>query len=161
MPTNPTLFLLLIVFAFGACDPKKIDTKGMAQEMRNREPKRITPSQLAVLAAERGSQLADSLNRLPDSPRDTAVVNNLARHYGAEVRFLTLDKPDADPDPKVREVLAAYRYSAQNHLSAEPNLQKLKDGAVWLYTAPVLQSDSLAGLWMITFSRKELILRAD
>ena len=162
MKTNLTLFLLGTGLLLTACDPKKIDTQGMAQEMRNRQPKRVTPSQLAVLAAEWGSQLADSLDRrVNGGRRDTAVVHALARRYGADVRFFALDKTESSPDPKVREVLAAYRYTAKNHLPAEPNLQKIGDGAAWLYTAPVLQNDSLAGLWMMTFSRKELILRVD
>lgn len=150
------------MFLLAACNPKKLDTGGMAQEMRDRQPKRVTPSQLAALADEWGQQLADSLNqRLPASLTDTTLTNPLARRYGADIRFSTLNQLAARPEPKVREVAAAYLYAVQNRLDVEPNLQKLADGNEWLYTAPVKQDDSLSGFWAITFPRKELIRRVD
>lgn len=150
---------LLLAALLAGCNPKKLDTTGMAQEMRDRQPKRVTPSQLAALADEWGHQLADSLGQRP--PTDTTRIGSLARRYGADVRFFTLRQLAAQPDPKVREVAAAYRYAADNRLSLDPNLQKLADGAAWLYTAPVRRGDSLAGFWAITFPRKELIRRVD
>ena len=153
------LFLSLLL---AACNPKRLDTAGMAQEMRDRQPKRVTPSQLAALADEWGRQLTDSLNqRLPTALTDTAQTGPLARRYGAAIRFSTLKQLTAHPDPKVREVAAAYLYAVNNRLDVDPNLQKLADGAEWLYTAPVRQGDSLAGFWAITFPRKELLRRVD
>ncbi len=156
---NSTVFLLL---ALAACGPKKLDTGGMAREMRDRQPKHVTPSQLATLADEWGRQLTDSLNRrLPASRRDTAQVGKLGRQYGAEAKFMTLRDLSAQPDPKVREVAAAYQYAAANRLPADPNLQKLDGGEYWLYTAPTAQPDSAGGFWTIRFSRKNIILRVD
>lgn len=151
------LFLLL-----AACNPKRLDTAGMAQEMRDRQPKRVTPSQLAALADAWGRQLTDSLSQRPPARlSDTAQTGPLARRYGANVRFSTLDQLASESDPKVREVAAAYRYAVNNRLNVEPNLQKLADGDAWFYTAPVRRGDSLVGFWAITFPRKELIRRVD
>lgn len=153
---------LCLLFFLAACNPKRLDTAGMAQEMRDRQPKRVTPSQLAALADEWGRQLTDSLNQRPPAARtDTAQTAPLARRYGAEVRFSTLHQLAAETDPKVREVAAAYRYAVSNRLGLDPNLQKLAGGAAWLYTAPVRRGDSLAGFWAITFPRKELLRRVD
>lgn len=154
--------ILVLSLILAACNPKKLETAGMAREMRDRQPKRVTPSQLAALADEWGQQLTDSLNqRLPASLTDTAQTGPLARRYGAAIQFSTLTQLAARPDPKVREVAAAYLYAVNNRLTVEPNLQKLADGTEWLYTAPVRQSDSLAGFWTLTFSRKELLRRVD
>ena len=155
-------FLWFLLILLTACNPKKFETRGMAQEMRDRQPKRVTPSQLAALADEWGQQLTDSLNqRLPASLIDTAQTGPLARRYGADVRFSTLRQLASQPDPKVREVAAAYVYAVNNRLTVEPNLQKLASGTEWLYTAPVRQDDSLAGFWVLTFPRQELIRRVD
>jgi|GEM_PF-6474978 len=155
-------FGILLLLALTACNPQKLDTGGMAQEMRDRQPKHVTPSQLATLADEWGRQLADSFNRrLPVSRQDTALIGKLGRQYGAEAKFMTLRDLSAQPDPKVREVAAAYHYAAANRLPAEPNLQKLDGGEYWLYTAPTAQSDSVGGFWAIRFSRKNIILRVD
>lgn len=154
--------LLLFSFLLLACNPKRLDTAGMAQEMRDRQLKHVTPSQLAALADEWGQQLTDSLNRLaPTGQPDTARTNPLARRYGAGVRVLSLRQLAAQPDPKVREVAAAYLYAVGNRLPLEPNLQKLGDGTEWLYTAPVAQTDPTHRLWVLRFPRKELILRVD
>jgi len=150
---------LLLAALLAGCNPKKLDTTGMAQEMRDRQPKRVTPSQLAALADEWGHQLADSLDQRPLT--DTARLGSLARRYGADIRFLTLKQLASERDPKVREVAAAYLYAVNNRLSLDPNLQKLADGTNWLYTAPLRKHDSLTGFWAITFSRKELLRRVD
>ncbi len=154
--------LLILSLLLVACNPRKLDTGGMAQEMRDRQPKHVTPSQLATLADEWGRQLTDSLNRkLPGGQADTAITGPLSRRYSAQIEALTLRQLAARPDPKVREVAAAYLYAARNRLALEPNLQKLQDGATWLYTASRAPADSAQRLWAITFSRKELILHVD
>lgn len=141
--------LLLLTLLTTGCEYKRMDTSGMAREMKDRKIKHVTPSQLTTLADLWGGRIAGYLNQnLVPALQNPAQIDSLQQAYGATIRFETfavLRRPDLDP--KAREVYEAYQYTARQRQVPDPNVQKIQDGAALLYTAPVVFSPELGTRW--------------
>ena len=51
--------------------------------------------------------------------------------------------PSDQPQDSEIQILEAYEYNAENGIESEPNIQKLENGEVLLYTKPIIISSSL------------------
>ena len=153
------IFFLLALLIWG-CEFKRMDTSGMAREMKDRKIKHVTPSQLTTLADLWGSRIAQQLNQdFPTSMQDPAQIDSLEKAYGATIRFETFEVLNrADLDPKAREVYEAYQYTARQRQVADPNVQKLQNGADLLYTAPVVFSPEISTRWQALSDRERQAL---
>jgi hypothetical protein len=142
-------YFWLWILLLAGCETKRMDTRGMAQEMRDRKIKHVTPSQLTALADLWGGRVAGQLNQdLLASLQNPAQIDSLQTAYGATIRFETLDVLNRkDLDPKARELYEAYQYTARQRQVPDPNVQKLQDGAQLLYTAPVVLTPELGTRW--------------
>lgn len=181
------LLLLFGAYSFVSCD-ERADTRGYKEELKNRQIKRVTSEQVTALADIWGKNLSKILN---NNPQNANVADSLAKHYAAEIRFLS---PKNFVDNKLnvveRQVLEAYQYNAISNITQTDNVQKLDDGGTkMLFTSPVFWSEALAklpqtqkkifaernqldsldfrktgdwiGIWCMTFQKKELIRRTD
>lgn len=142
-------FLCLLALLLTGCEFRRVDTQGMAQEMRDRKIKHVTPSQLTTLANLWGNRITEQLNEdLLTSLQNPALLDSLQRAYGATIRFETLGvlaRPGLDP--KARDVYEAYQYTARQRQVPDPNVQKLQGDTLLLYTAPVLLTPELGTRW--------------
>jgi hypothetical protein len=170
---------------------KRIDTTAAVKELHERQVKRITPAQFTAQVDEWGKVIVDSLNKnLVKNLTNNTVIDSLSSKYRVEILVgspLKLQKPDFGK--KVNETLDAYQYNAENHLPQIDNIQKSDDEKFFFYTAPITLSnqfdklkpkeiealgktsklDSLAfrkkgdfvGLWLVKFSKKEVVRLAD
>lgn len=170
---------------------KRIDTTAAVKELHEREVKRITPAQFTAQVDEWGKVIVDSLNEnLAKNIENKVLIDSLSSKYRVEIYSgspLKLKNPVFGD--KVNQILDAYQYNAERHLEQIDNIQKSDDENFFYYTAPILfknqfnglkkgkieelgkigKLDSLAfrkkgdfiGLWLIKFSKKEVVRLAD
>lgn len=170
---------------------KRIDTTAAVKELHEREVKRITPSQFIAQVDEWGGIIVRTLNKdLVKNLQDSLVVDSLAKTYRVEILSgspLKLKNPAWDK--KINEILDAYQYNVLHKLPQVENIQKSEDEVYFYYTAPIhanatlkklskkqietlgvqAKLDSLPfrkegdfiGLWLVKFSKKEVVRLAD
>ncbi len=179
--------LLLVACDF----TKRIDTRAAVKELHEREVKRITPAQFTAQVDEWGHSIVDSLNiNLVHNLENKAVIDSLSKSYRVQILFgspLKLQNPDFGQ--KVNETLDAYQYNAERNLPQIDNIQKSDDELSFFYTEPIILKNELegmkklriealsktanldslsfrkkgdfVGLWLIKFSKKEVVRLAD
>jgi hypothetical protein len=170
---------------------KRIDTTAAVKELHEREVKRITPAQFTAQVDEWGKIIVDSLNKnLAKNLDEKTLIDSLSSKYRVEILSgspLKLQNPAFGN--KINETLDAYQYNAENHLAQIDNIQKSDDEKFFFYTAPIMlngQFDALkkgkidalgikakldsltfrkkgdfVGLWLVKFSKKEVVRLAD
>jgi hypothetical protein len=170
---------------------KRIDTRAAVKELHEREVKRITPAQFTAQVDEWGHQIVDSLNKkLVQNLENGAVIDSLSKTYRVQILSgspLKLQNPTFGQ--KVNEILDAYQYNAERHLPQIDNIQKSDDELFFFYTEPIILKNELeglkkpriealsktanldsltfrkkgdfVGLWLIKFSKKEVVRLAD
>ena len=170
---------------------KRIDTRAAVKELHEREVKRITPAQFTAQVDEWGHSIVDSLNKnLVKNLENRAVIDSLSKFYRVKILSgnpLKLQNPAFGQ--KVNEILDAYQYNGERHLPQIDNIQKSDDELSFFYTEPIILKneleglkkprletlgksanlDSLAfrkkgdfvGLWLIKFSKREVVRLAD
>lgn len=170
---------------------KRIDTRAAVKELHEREVKRITPAQFTAQVDEWGHSIVDSLNKnLIQNLVNRAVIDSLSKSYRVEILSGSpLKLQNTTFGQKVNEILDAYQYNAERHLPQIDNIQKSDDELFFYYTEPIILKneledlkktkiealsktanlDSLAfrkkgdfiGLWLIKFSKREVVRLAD
>ena len=174
-----------------SCDFKRIDTTAAVKELHEREVKRITPGQFTAQVDEWGSVIVKKLNaNLAKNLQDATLKDSLAKAYRVEITSgspLRLKNPAWDK--KINETLDAYQYNVAHNIAQIDNIQKSEDEAFFYYTSPIKGNQSLTklskkqltdigkqakldslelkkegdflGLWVIKFSKKEVVRLAD
>jgi len=183
----PSYFLLL-----NACDfSKRIDTRAAVKELKEREVKRITPTQFVAQVDEWAHIIVDSLNKdFSVNLEQRILIDSLSSKYRVEIFTgspLNLQNPAYGK--KVNEILDAYQYNAEKRLPQTDNIQKSDDEKFFFYTEPITlknqldvlkktqiealgktaKFDSLSfrkkgdfvGLWLVKFSKKEVVRLSD
>ena len=183
----PIYWLLLI----GCDFTKRIDTRAAVQELHEREVKRITPAQFTAQVDEWGHSIVDSLNKnLIQNLDNRAVIDSLSKSYRVEILSGSpLKLQNQAFGQKVNETLDAYQYNAERHLPQIDNIQKSDDELYFFYTEPIILKNELeglkkariealsktanldslsfrkkgdfVGLWLIKFSKREVVRLAD
>jgi hypothetical protein len=170
---------------------KRIDTRAAVKELHEREVKRITPAQFTAQVDEWGHLIVDSLNKsLVQNLEKRALIDSLSKRYRVEILSgspLKLQNPVFGQ--KVNEILDAYQYNAERHLPQIDNIQKSDDELSFFYTEPIILKNELeglaksriqtlaktanldsltfrkkgdfVGLWLIKFSKREVVRLAD
>ena len=181
------IFLLL-----NGCDfSKRIDTRAAVKELKERQVKRITPTQFVAQVDEWSHIITDSLNKnLAVNLKKRALIDSLSSKYRVEISTgspINLQNPAYGK--KVNEILDAYQYNAEKHLPQTDNIQKSDDEKFFFYTEPITLKNQLdglkkaqiealgktakldslvfrkngdfVGLWLIKFSKKEVVRLSD
>lgn len=170
---------------------KRIDTRAAVKELHEREVKRITPAQFTAQVDEWGHSIVDSLNKnLVQNLENKVLIDSLSKSYRVQILSgspLKLQNPAFGQ--KVNETLDAYQYNAERHLPQIDNIQKSDDGLSYFYTEPIILKNELeglkksqiealsqsanldslnfrkkgdfVGLWLIKFSKREVVRLAD
>ncbi len=156
-PWSILLVFLLSGFLTGCGETnQRLPTGELADEVRNREIRHITPGQITQAAMKRGETVARGVQTalvrkltaaipaegLVEAGRYCQQANlpgadSLGKSYQADIRRYRLrgelDKKGLGD--KAFQVLDAYRYSAEQNQSIDPGVQG--EGQYLLYTAPV------------------------
>ena len=179
---------LLLTSTILACDSKRLDnTKALSQEIKATQIKRVTNTQLVYTVDEWGKKIsaiaAKSLQKeLTAHPEKAGelckdlskipLITALEKEYGVQIQLLGAgDAANKSLNPKERELLAAYLYSAKNKAVASDNVQQLND-TLLVYNTPVPADDPICktcsvgteapfALWRLLFDKKEIIRKLD
>ena len=74
-----------------------------------------------------------------------AIIKEVGERHGVTIRRVTNApiNPADQPLEEEKLLLEAYQYNEQNGIRHEPNLQKIKDGSVLLFTKAITNPDGL------------------
>jgi hypothetical protein len=150
-------YLLLIIVAVFAnsCNMKRIDTTEMVEKMKDSEIKRITPTQISAFANEWGTEITNFLNK---DKANLTLTDSLCKLYNATITNVNLLDIKLDTlDKKEAELIQAYQYNIANNQPINSNLQKLKEGEIQLFTAPIAGEKN--HIWRVGFTKKQIIKR--
>lgn len=162
--TKVTVLVMAILVGNFGCDTienRGINTKAVADEIRNREVKHITQAQIMATAYQWGGLLSDTLSKaLVAQMRavekypvlEAAQYCNLqrlkptpglAKKYQADFRRIRLKGTSNGTalDPLETQLLDAYRYNTEQKLPLSNNVQRANTRL--LFTDPILVTDQV------------------
>ena len=149
-----------------ACDTgsqRRLNTEALQEEMRLREPKRLSEAQIIAEAYRQGNEVAaKAQERLmktlqeaigKKSLKEAVVFCNLqaypltdsvSRQYNATIRrtSLRLRNPKNAPTELEEQLLQAYQYNTEKGLPVEENVQRMGNDLL-LYTKPIVLGNEL------------------
>ncbi|MEY4538266.1 MAG: hypothetical protein RLZZ306_23 [Bacteroidota bacterium] len=188
---NYLLITAICLLTTGCDFSKRIDTTAAVKELKERQVKRVTPAQLTAQVDEWGKIIVDSLNKnLANNLEKRMLIDSLSNRYRVEILMGSpLSLQNSAFGKKANEILDAYQYNAEKHLPQTDNIQKSDDEKFYFYTEPITlknqfdglkktqiealgkaaKFDSLlfrkkgdfVGLWLVKFSKKEVIRLSD
>jgi hypothetical protein len=157
--------LFCILFIFFSCGPReKVSREVFDQVNKSMEVKKLNEADIikeAMLLGEEISSKAQgelmtalqkaisehgvtgaisfcNLNALP-------ILAEVSDQYGVEIRRVSEDfrNPEDQPRPDEKEILSAYTYNTEKGFANEPNIQKIQNGEVLLYTKAIVIPNNL------------------
>lgn len=165
--------LFIFLFLFSACVPdmkeRGYDTKKLAQDVKDRKIKKLTPAQISNWVYERGVLMIKILNAelatttLPEQETKNLMLksqDSLQKAYKVQILLLNLQDKNLVKSykGKAKEVIEACIYQSENEQVIQPNLQKLENQD-FLFTAPAEKTPQ--HIWQISFSKKEVVRQID
>lgn len=158
-----TLFMLLtsLFLAFSCTVPseKRVATPEVVEEVERRKILRLNDAEILSGAREFGIELVAYIEK--NSPDTTCGVLRLSLPDSLadlpKTMHFRCDTTASNLHPKERAVLAAYRMGAASGAPLSDNVQKLRNRKAILFTRPVLQNDSLLGMWSLSMARTAVI----
>lgn len=185
---NHTFIWALILIGIASCNTKRLDnTKELAREMKASQIKRVTNTQLIYTVDEWGKKISkladktlqkellanpDKAGTLCKDPASNPLMAAIEKEYGVQIQLLgENDIKNPDINPKEKELLEAYLYSAKSKSTASDNVQQLND-TLLVYNVPLAIDNPLCktcmpnqetpfAVWRLLFDKKEIIRKLD
>ncbi len=134
------LMLLILVGCGGSLSEKQ--RKAFKEEMKDREIKKLSEEEIYKQALDDGQSLMAQLV-------NGSTVEQAAHKCGCEISFI--ENENQELSKVERNLFEAYQYNPKG----ADNIQKEDD---WLiYSKPVLEGDSLRGVWFIKLPKKGIV----
>ncbi|MBL3654648.1 hypothetical protein [Fulvivirga sediminis] len=143
------LLSLFIIAAGCGGNLSNEERKALHNEMNERAIKKVSEESIFEKALDEGRSIVTALSS--DSVELAGVVNECKCTVK---RVNNIGEPELNDTQK--SIWDAYKYVEASPSQLGDNVQK--DGKDLLYSAPIIESDTLLGIWFISFSRKEIIL---
>ena len=153
---NRSAFILLTALII-SCGPRERVSKEVFDEVnKNMEVKRLTESEIIQEAMIWGDSISASaqknlISNLQKAIEEGGIVhaiefcnenaNQLTNNSeGILIRRVSTKNrnPTNFPDSQESPILDAYTYNSENNLESEPNIQKIENGEVYLYTKAII-----------------------
>jgi len=159
------VILWAVFISVTSCDTNRgrQDNAALREEMKSKEVKRVTDSEIFEKAFQIGDEIAKASQmtlgqNLKSSIQSEGVthavkfcnltaltlVDSLSKQYKADIgrTSLRLRNPQNQPDSLETIILEAYQYNLSQGLSLNPNLQRI-DRDYLLYTKPIVLDNPL------------------
>ncbi|EPR69667.1 Tll0287-like domain-containing protein [Cyclobacterium qasimii] len=152
-------FGLLLALGVGSCnDGKKINRDLVDQVNKSNEVKKLGEAEITEHAMEWGNEISMEAQKALMGVLQKAIQENgpenavgfcniealeitkkVADKYNVNIRRVSVKNRNSknSPNEKEKELLGAYAYNQDNGLENPPNIQKLEDGQVLLYTKAI------------------------
>ena len=150
LPSRSLLLLGCLIFFWAAACRGSLseeDKKAIREEMESREIKRISEGQIVEAAFAKGRKLGRLLQQ------SNAQIDSLEAFHAVEIRRLY---QGSGMNAKEASLWEAYQFNISEGLPLDDNVQMLGDSSL-LYTLPILEEDSLTGIWSVTFDKGAII----
>jgi len=151
-------FLIATALLIFACGREKVSKEVFEEVNKNMEVKRLTEAEIMNEAMVWGDSIStEAQKKLIEQLQNAiagegipgaiefcninaiSILSEIGSSYGVTIKRASnryrnpADQPDQDESP----ILEAYEYNAENGISSDPNLQKVENGEVLLYTKPI------------------------
>lgn len=158
------LFASLFILISSCSTKKKVDTEQVRREIKEREPKKISESEIIDKALTLGAEIAlksqialsSSLKKaMQEGGVQYAIefcnlnayplIDSLQGAHGAEIRrvtFKTRNEKDA-PNALESKILEAYEEAHKNGIELKDHAQILEEKKYVLYTKPIMINNAL------------------
>ncbi len=157
---------IYLIFMLAACDSgsqRHVNRDALQEEIRNREPKKISEAQITteafsqgqIITGEAQKELLQTLHKVMEesgpvkaaqfcSVQARPIMDSLSQKYNATIRRTSLKprNPGNAPDEVEKQLLEAYEYNAENNLPMNENVQRLSYDYL-LYTKPIIINNEL------------------
>ena len=173
------LFICLLILSACGDRNSSVINRQVLEEIEQREPKHVLPSQIVNEAYRQGESLAHRLlasSLAHYSVQDSfSLASFLEQQFydtvSARVRWIDGQSDTTRLTAYEQQLWGAYRYSAAQGDPLGGNVQRLRGDSL-LYTQPVVWADSLAsrfptstdtvgqllGMWSITLPKRGVVL---
>lgn len=165
-PSANILFLLISFTILAACDTgsqNRLNREALQEEMRNRQPKKLSEAQIVNETYEQGRFLSQTAQQSLLKTLQTAIdregvegavqfcnlqamplMDSLSKSHNATISRTSLQprNPDNAPTELEQQLLEAYQYNAEEGLPLEDNVQQIGQEYM-LYTKPIVLGSEL------------------
>ncbi|MEZ4900460.1 MAG: hypothetical protein R2822_01135 [Spirosomataceae bacterium] len=183
-----TSFFSLLTLFFISCqtDSRLEGAKEAVEKMKSMQIKRVTNTQVVTIVDDWGQRIVKQaqaqLEMALKTPKtdnaqlcrlgSLSQIDSLEKLYSVKIDLLgTKDAQNPTLSAKEQELIGAYLYNAQNHISQITNIQKLGD-SVLIYNAPVATDNIICqkcfaddatklGVWRVKFLKNEVIRKVN
>jgi hypothetical protein len=159
------------ISACGDLDNRAIDQKEVAQEIRDRKPKRITEKELNIWVGKKGQKLCllaqaelyRGVKRAIESKKISSIaefdkitrpqiVDSLSKAYGIEILYYTFERNSLS-NTTLNSTFEKYKSEeiTEASVQSDPKTQKI------FYFAPIFLENQIPGIWLISFPRKQAL----
>lgn len=181
-------YIVAIIAILSACQAKRLEnTKELSREIKASQIKRVTNTQLVYTIDEWGKKISKIAEKtlekeLAANPEkgtafckdlsQIALINAMEKEYGVHIQLLgEADISNKDLNPKEKELLEAYLYSAKSKAAATDNIQQLSDSLI-VYNVPATAESPICkscmpdqeisfAVWRLLFNKKDMIRKLD
>ncbi len=158
-------YFFLAATALLSCGPQERVSKETFEEVnRNMEVKRLTEAEIIneamiwgdSITKEAQNQLITQLQQAIENQgfpgaiefcqaNATSILGSLGESHSVQIKRVSnrYRNPSDQPEPVQQPILEAYEYNAENGIKSDPNIQKIQNGEVLLYTKPIVISNSM------------------
>ncbi len=142
-----TIALAVIILS---CDTtQKVNREAVKEEMKSREVKRLTDSQIMEQATVIGDMAYKALQLGDSSLSD--FINKI------NIQIDTMKWGDDPFSEQEKNILEAYQYAMENKLPAESGIQG-NDGKIFYFCAPYFEEQQMAGVIILKILKKDIVL---
>lgn len=146
-----SLILVLFVVFLCACeDVKHPDMDNTMQELQNRKIVRLLDSEVESHAGDLGRIC---LNKIQSQSIDSVQLYLNEGNKGIINRVTSLNDIQLE---KEKQVWEAYKYSLENDLPLEMNLQETPEGN-FVINEPILEDSVFMGMWSLHLNREYVV----
>lgn len=169
--------MLMIISCTDLQEHNRQNMQKVEEEMKMREFKKITETEMITWVNEEGKKIAKLLNKERHEYLSNAeiaetdpyklleccpslMLDSLIKSYPMEIKKINFQVlPKGKLYKEEKEILEAYHYSLEKKEKIFENYQKLRDEVPtkFLFTSPIKIADKYVGMWSLVFPRSSII----
>lgn len=157
-------FYALLLLIQVACVPdlkeRGYDTKKLAEEVKDRKIKKVTPRQLQTWILQKSMLITETLNQAPNAQIQQKWQDSLQKAYAIKILQISANDKNLlqNSEGKRKAFLEAFFYELEQGKAIEPTLQKLENEN-FIFVSKITNAPQKA--WLLEFTKQEAIRHID